>query len=914
MTNFRSLLFSLLLFLSSSSLYSQHKNAVFIIIDDLNDYIGVMGGHPQSKTPNIDRLASQGVYFSNAHSNAPICAPSRASFLSGLYPSTTGNFAFDDISQNPILNNTKYLMEYAVENGFQTYTTGKIFHKSKDNPIGTTGFKPDQGPHAWDGTNTMVHPSIPEPFRSSGGVLDATFAPLSDIPEGGWRNNYDAKTAFRYISDMDRDKMADENNADYIVEMIDRHEAMKEEGNDQPFFMFYGGMKPHTPHVAPQSFFDKFPLETLMLPEILEDDLKDTYREHYNNSSFDKYEALLASYATEEEGIKRYLQSKLACTAFADSLIGVVVNKIENSSFADNTMIVLVSDHGFHVGEKFYLAKNTLWEESTRIPMIMKVPGYEVSKGKEVTHPVSLIDIYPTFKDLLGMDGDTKKSESGAELDGHSLRAFLENPNTMDWEGPNAALESVHNPHSDDIGQQNYALRSEKYRYIRYGSGKEEFYNHTKDPNEWRNEIENPLYTEEIQGFRIQLQEMIPHANFINTNYIPYSFYDLFEAYDLDYDLTKSGYSQKDPSTKMEVIQEGNNKFARCISQGEQVNFRMKVKDLVPGQLYFWEGKLRCQETVNYGAFDSEINTSVSLTPEGWESFSLSLRPDAEKWNKGLALTPYISTQNFATLDVDDVKVTKAEVDMLYNYTVDKDLLVVGETYKFEAVATPNDQAISWSVDHISGEAMISNEGMITPTVSGTCLVKASMTGYEDVYDSLLVTIWDDHPDFTLSIDALTDSLEVEYGYQLHYSLSPSLNQRVIWSVDDESVAVINKATGFIIGKSRGKVNVIAKLYDDETVFTTLEINIGKEGIISSIDDNIKDNIRSQQYFTVYPNPSTGTFIIDGDGLIAKYHVYNSLGILIKSAYSDRLDLSGQQAGLYYLVLENGEVKKLIKR
>lgn len=906
------------LFFDRFTVSTQQMNAVFIIIDDLNDYIGVMGGHPQAKTPNIDRLASQGVYYSNAHSNAPICAPSRASFLSGLYPSTTGNFAFDDINQNTTLSNSKYIMEYAEENGFLTYSTGKIFHRSQDNPISNTGIKPDQGPHAWDGSEPMVHPSIPEPFRSSGGLLDASFAPLSDVPEGGWRNNYDAKTAFRYVSENDRDKMADEQSADFIIDLIDQHETMKANGEEQPFFMLYGGVKPHTPHVAPQSFFDKFPLETLMLPEILEDDLKDTYREHYSNSSFDKYDALLASYATEEEGIKRYLQSKLACTAYADSLIGAIVDKIENSSFADNTIIVLVSDHGFHVGEKFYLAKNTLWEESTRIPMIIKAPGFDSSKGTEVTHPVSLIDIYPTFKDLCGWTGDTKKNESGASLDGHSLRTFLENPTTQDWNGPDVALESVHNPHAVAIGEQNYALRSQQYRYIRYGSGKEEFYDHSKDPNEWKNEILNPIFTDEIEGFRQKLQEMIPHATFVNKDYIPFVFYDDFESYSLEHDLTTSDYSQKDATTTMEVILEDNNQYAKSISQGGQVNFKTKVKNVTPGQLYFWEARIRCENGVYYGAYDSEINTNISGNPDGWESISLALRPDIEKWNNGLAMTPYISTQSNASLDVDDIKVIKAEVTLPFNNLIDPDLLVVGETYTYSALPVPNNQEITWTIENITGEATVNQEGVITPIAEGSCKLKASMTGYPDVYDSIMLTVWNELPELSLLIGAPDSTLEIEKGYQLTYALTPSFNKRVLWNVDDESIAIINETTGFLISRESGIVTVTARLYDDETIMATKEITIGNESdeIINSARQSIKEDLKpsDEGYFNVYPNPSNGIFIIDGDGITPNYQVYNAFGVLIKSNFSNSVDLTDSQPGLYYLVFENGEVKKLLKQ
>ena len=227
----------ILLLAMSFALQAQQKNALLIILDDMNDYIGVMGGHPQAITPNIDRLASEGVYFSNAHSNAPICAPSRASFLSGLYPSTTGNFGFGHIADNPVLSNSKFIMEYAAENGFNTYSTGKIFHRSADDPSETKGKKQDQGPFAWDGTNAISHPSVPEPFRNVG-LLNGSFAPLSDVPPGGWRNNTSANSTFQYVNESNRDKMCDELSADFICQWIDE---LEESNSTTPFLWLMEG-------------------------------------------------------------------------------------------------------------------------------------------------------------------------------------------------------------------------------------------------------------------------------------------------------------------------------------------------------------------------------------------------------------------------------------------------------------------------------------------------------------------------------------------------------------------------------------------------------------------------------------------------------------------------------------------------
>jgi len=399
--------------------------------------------------------------------------------------------------------------------------------------------------------------------------------------------------------------MCDELSADFICEWIDQHEATK--GESIPFFMAYGGVKPHTPHIAPRRFFDMYPLENIVIPEILKSDLDDTYYRHFSSSGFNDFDSLLVSYSTKEEGLKRYVQSKLACITFADSLVGVIVDKVKNSAFADNTVIILCGDNGFHMGEKSRLAKNTLWEESTRVPFILCAPGFEASKGAEVTHPIGLVDIYPTFRDLCGMTGETKKNNQGADLDGYSLRAFLENPNTTSWEGPDVALESVVNPSSSDINMQNYAVRSENFRYIHYPSGEEELYEHSGDNNEWRNLIFDPNYAAIAQELRDELKALVPGINFELTKTIPYIFFDDFEQYNEGDDLLSKGYKQKPgEETTTTLVIEDENKFARNISvNGSLISMRKSVKGLTPGKVYFFEATTRNETSVSAGSWDA---------------------------------------------------------------------------------------------------------------------------------------------------------------------------------------------------------------------------------------------------------------------------------------------------------------------
>ncbi|MBK3517098.1 sulfatase-like hydrolase/transferase [Carboxylicivirga marina] len=889
----------------SLNLHAQDKmNAVLIILDDMNDYIGVMGGHPQAITPNIDQLANEGVFFSNAHSNAPICAPSRASFLSGLYPSTTGNFGFDHIDNNEVLSNSKFIMAYAAENGYETYSTGKIFHRSVDDPSETMGEKQDQGPYAWDGTKPIPHPSVPEPFRNVG-LLNGSLAPLSDVPPGGWRNDYNGSTPFRYVSANDRDKMCDEISADFVSDWIQQHENMKTQGNDKPFFIAYGGMKPHTPHIVPQRFFDMYPLDKVMIPEILKDDLKDTYGHHFSASGFNDYDSLLVSYATAEEGLRRYVQSKLACITFADSLVGEVHKAIKNSSFANNTVIMLCGDNGFHMGEKFRLAKNTLWEESTRIPFIVKASGFSASEGATVAHPVGLIDIYPTFKDICGWTGDTKKNALGADLDGHSLRAFLEDPNSTTWDGPEVVLESVVNPATLEIGRQNYAVRSKDYRYILYPSGDEELYDLSVDKNEWTNVIFDESYATIVQELREQLQALVPQINFEKNSTIPYLFYDDFESYNEGDDLLSKGYKQKnDEATTTTLSVEGDNQYAFNVSvNGSAISMRRNVKNLTPDKLYFFEASTRTETSVTAGSWEANTpNTITGHQCAEWQTFSVPLKPNKDSWANGVAMNLFISSAQNKPLTVDSFAFYAAELKISTN-GFNENELIAGNDYEFEAMATPVRESYSWSVVDGTGSASINNNGQLTAISEGHVKVVAAMDNYPSVNCTTEVFIWEESVNPALTITEIEKELLVDVAYQLSASLNPEIDIPVLWSIDDGSKAIINQTTGLLLPIDYGTITVTARLYKHQDVFATVELDIKEDTAVEDL---------KASYFKVYPNPSTGLFYIDGDGIEPGYKVYDSMGRMIKESSGSVLNLKGHAKGVYYLVIDKNNIEKII--
>lgn len=526
---------------------NERPNVLFIMVDDLNDYQGVFGGHPQAKTPNINKLAESGAIFTNAHSNVPVCSPSRNSLFTGVYPHSSRDFGWTPHYKQAVLKNHKTFIELFKENGYATLGTGKLLHKNVKEYWSDWGVPEgiNYGPHAYsgideDGKRIMGHSSVPDPFRSVN-VVDGSFAPLSDTPfmineQGekeftGW--TYGAKP-YNYVNDTYRDLMPDEQHALWVAK---RFKELEKDTPNQPFFMGVGFVKPHTPLYAPKKYFDMFPLEDIQMPIIQEDDIEDVlYSSVYPQSEMGLayYQKLKQSYPEGDEGLRRFLQAYLACIAFVDDQIGVVLEALNNSKFKENTIVVLTSDHGWQMGEKEYLYKNSPWEESTRVPFIIRAPG--VSKaGTKVDHAVSLIDIFPTLNDLCNLTGSYTTQNSEASLGGFSLKPFLRNPATKKWEGPNGALtvlgagintpiegigfssnpgalwhiEITKNLSNSYVMQQNYSYRTKDWRYILYRNGKEELYNHKKDTYEWTNLAKDPEYSKIKAQLKEEMMQII---------------------------------------------------------------------------------------------------------------------------------------------------------------------------------------------------------------------------------------------------------------------------------------------------------------------------------------------------------------------------------------------------------------------
>lgn len=445
---------------------TDRPNVVFIAIDDLNDWIGVMETHPQVKTPHIDRLASQGTLFMNAHAQTVLCNPSRISVMTSLRPSTTGIYSLSPRHREiDVTRDVVTLPQYFAENGYRTLSAGKIFHGSPTKEERKVEF------HEWGpdgGIGLMPEEKIvKEPF-------DMVQHPMLDwgvFPEEGdsVRGDYQV--------------------ASWAEQQLERFGS---EMNNDPFFMAVGFFLPHVPLYATQKWFDLYPDEVdIVLPAAPEGERLDVpdfawYLHWYQP-------APRLSWLIKHNQWRAQVRAYLATISFMDAQVGRVLDALEEQGLSGNTIVVLWSDHGYHLGEKGITGKVSLWERSTRIPLIFAGPG--VSIGAKSSRPVELLDMYPTLVELAGLP---KK----AGLEGISLMSQLKN---ADAPREHPAI-STHNPG-------NHTVRSERWRYIRYADGSEELYDHSRDPHEWSNLADKPGYSDVIEEHARWLPaDDAPHA------------------------------------------------------------------------------------------------------------------------------------------------------------------------------------------------------------------------------------------------------------------------------------------------------------------------------------------------------------------------------------------------------------------
>ena len=426
---------------------SPRPNVLFIAIDDQNDWIGCLGGHSLVKTPHIDALAARGTLFTNAHCQAPLCNPSRTSLMLGLRPSTTGIHGLEPWFRDvPEFRERVALPQYFAEHGYRTLSTGKLYHSARRDPP-KSSLPPEfqvWGPPGGFGSKPPMRLTPATPQGS----------PLVDW--GVWPlDNDDSSKGDTLITDWAVERLREAGTGRIA------HPTVK----DQPFFLGVGYFLPHVPCYATQKWFDLYPDDDSVLPLIQLHDRADTPRSSWYLHW--QLPEVRLKWLQQQHEWRNLVRSYLACTSFVDSQIGRLLKTLDETGQRENTIIVLWSDHGWHLGEKEITGKNTLWDRSTRVPLIFAGPG--VTAGQRCGRPAELLDIYPTLVDLCGLPPRT-------DLEGVSLTPQLKD-----------ATAPRDRPAITSHNQGNFGIRTEQWRYIRYADGAEELYDMVNDPREWTN-------------------------------------------------------------------------------------------------------------------------------------------------------------------------------------------------------------------------------------------------------------------------------------------------------------------------------------------------------------------------------------------------------------------------------------------
>jgi arylsulfatase A-like enzyme len=442
---------------------------LFVAIDDLRDWVGYLG-YDQVKTPNLDKLSARGLTFTRGYCAAPACNPSRAALMSGLRPSTSGCYT-NAIDWRPLITDTPTLPIHLRSQGYYVCGAGKIYHggfarrSDWDDYLGAgRGEASEEGnaaqrqAKAGKGKNKAKAAEVPAGARDPGGVGGIRFKPLPDARD---------------------EDMPDYRTVDYALQQLNSK-------HDKPLFVACGLVKPHMPWDVPQKYFDMYPLDKIELPKVLKDDLADVPPAGVRMARPDGDHAAMLASGRWKEAVQAYL----ATITFCDAMIGRLIDGFDKSPNKDNTIVILWSDHGWHLGEKEHWRKFALWEEATRAPFLIIAPGV-TKAGSVCNQPVDYMNIYPTLCDLAGLP-------LPKHLEGVSMKPLLADPSAK-WDRPAITTH----------GYQNHAVRTAKYRYIRYENGDEELYDEVADPQEWKNLAGDPS----LASIKKQLAEHLPQTN-----------------------------------------------------------------------------------------------------------------------------------------------------------------------------------------------------------------------------------------------------------------------------------------------------------------------------------------------------------------------------------------------------------------
>ncbi|TWU39962.1 Choline-sulfatase [Novipirellula aureliae] len=451
-------------FTGASTFAAEQPNVLFIAMDDLNDWIGCMGGHPQTITPNLDRLAASGILFTNAHCTAPACNPSRSAIFSGRAPNQSG--MYDNRQQmRELLPDATLLPQRFRDHGYHASGSGKMLHYFIDAP-------------SWD--DYFPSPATENPIPDS---FDPPNRPVS-LPRGGRWQYIDTDWAALDVSD-------EEFGGDWLVTKWISERL--QEPHEKPFFLACGIYRPHEPWFVPKKYFEPFPLESIQLPlGYKENDLDDVPPAGVRGAR-NRYFEHIQSEGQWRQGIQAYLAS----IHFADAMLGRVLDALQSGPHAKTTIVVLWSDHGWQLGEKEHWQKYTGWRGVTRVPLIVRVPASispalpdGTAAGETCDEPANLLSLYPTLLELCGLPPQ-------ADNDGPSLVPLLKDPQQSQpgasWTHP--CITFLAEPGS-------YSISGRSHRYIHYADGGEELYDIVNDPFEWDNLVADGSSNEELVRLR----------------------------------------------------------------------------------------------------------------------------------------------------------------------------------------------------------------------------------------------------------------------------------------------------------------------------------------------------------------------------------------------------------------------------
>ncbi len=437
----------------------KNPNVLFLIADDLNTALSGFG-HPQCKTPNLDRLAARGVKFENMHCQYPVCGASRASIMSGLYPYTNmtlGNAGTLRASMPDVVT----LSQTFRNNGYHAARVSKIYHMRIPFEI-IDGTAECDDPHSWDEAFNIKALEQNAPGEST-----------------NWSPKDKGSQSFTGVMATEGDSQhADGMAADRAIKILDNVK-------DKPFFLAVGFVRPHVPLVAPKKYFDTYDRNEMKAPVVPENDLNDV------PGIIRGYKANDKTYGVTPELHKGLLQAYYASISYMDAQVGRVLDTLEEKGLADSTIIVFTSDHGYLLGHHHKFQKQHLFEEATRVPFIISVPWLKDQHGRGTTKITELIDMYPTVTDLA-------KLPTPKTLHGTSLKPLLKDTNSSAWTKDRAFTISRSGGES---------IRSNDFRYTQWGFGEKgiELYDLTKDPGEFTNQAKNPEYADVLAVLKQQL-------------------------------------------------------------------------------------------------------------------------------------------------------------------------------------------------------------------------------------------------------------------------------------------------------------------------------------------------------------------------------------------------------------------------